>query len=378
MKKFKYPLAIEGTTEQLKELSIKLLELGYVIGSKITNTDRYLLTNWCDELGTLGYDHLRNYRDRYDVSASNPDLVLALAAMVDDDDINPGELFYCHKNLVMDNDYRIAYKKNHFYKSELHGAITDEYNLKEHWMSGVGVKASKWLRKATKEEIISHFSPQTFNGSEPKTMEKKIIGYKLKDDCKQYEEAASAILRFSNGKLTNYAEGYNFTFTSPASDFLKKAGVLDLWFEPVYEEKFKVGDWIFFDGKSHKAGPYKLIERVRENLFRSKDQCHETKSGYRLATPEEITAAQTKVITLRCEGGTFEIEVSKRGIYYKPEDKWLDIAALNQAVNPVITSVNVSGYDFKLVIDTIDSGCKKKVSILEWKKVLSAYNEICK
>jgi hypothetical protein len=77
---------------------------------------------------------------------------------------------------------------------------------------------------------------------------KEIIGWKLKDSCEQYEKAAVDICRAQGSIKTNlnkYAEGYNFTKDSDVSDWLRDAGVLDLWFEPVYEEEFKVGGWVF-------------------------------------------------------------------------------------------------------------------------------------
>ena len=72
-------------------------------------------------------------------------------------------------------------------------------------------------------------------------MEKKIIGWKLKDDCQQYEDAASKIA------LDCYCN-FSVLFDSDvrAVELWKQAGVLDLWFTPVYEEEksFKVGDWV--------------------------------------------------------------------------------------------------------------------------------------
>lgn len=70
---------------------------------------------------------------------------------------------------------------------------------------------------------------------------KKVIGYKLKADCKQFEKAALAI-----ATITDFGTdfGYDFSDNSIVADLLKKADVLDLWFEPVYEEEFKVGDWV--------------------------------------------------------------------------------------------------------------------------------------
>ena len=58
------------------------------------------------------------------------------------------------------------------------------------------------------------------------------------------------------------------------------------------EPEFKVGDFVYFDGKHHQAGPYLLKEKISDGQF--KDSNNETrdikksKGAYRHATPEEI------------------------------------------------------------------------------------------
>lgn len=75
---------------------------------------------------------------------------------------------------------------------------------------------------------------------------------------------------------------------------LKDAGVLDLWFEPVYESEFRVGDWIMFDGYN-KAGPYKLQIVNGANSKDVDGYTRELTCGfYRLATAEEIKKASSK------------------------------------------------------------------------------------
>jgi len=64
----------------------------------------------------------------------------------------------------------------------------------------------------------------------------KIIGYKLVKP--EYGEAAMKIadgtsLEKWDSNLKN--KGYMFTFYSDNKKLLEKAGILDLWFEPVYE-----------------------------------------------------------------------------------------------------------------------------------------------
>lgn len=116
--------------------------------------------------------------------------------------------------------------------------------------------------------------------------EREITGYKLKEDCKQYGEA---VLKIMN---TNWGEPkYHVTVDSLIKD-LRKAGILDLWFEPIYKEEFKVGDWVTWSNSTTGriighcksfADSWSLDVRGDTEQYNS---CSE--SNLRLATPEEI------------------------------------------------------------------------------------------
>lgn len=74
------------------------------------------------------------------------------------------------------------------------------------------------------------------------TMEKEIIGYKLIKP--KYRHAAEAIViqydpyyDFKKWDLNLEKDGDMFTKDSEQSKWLKEAGVLDLWFEPVYKQE---------------------------------------------------------------------------------------------------------------------------------------------
>lgn len=74
------------------------------------------------------------------------------------------------------------------------------------------------------------------------TMEKEIIGYKLIKP--KYRHAAEAIVSqydpyydFKKWDLNLEKDGDMFTKDSEQSKWLKEAGVLDLWFEPVYKQE---------------------------------------------------------------------------------------------------------------------------------------------
>lgn len=72
--------------------------------------------------------------------------------------------------------------------------------------------------------------------------DKKIIGYKLKEDCKQFEKAAFTLSNSTDITINTWLEnlkkcGFYFTNCSINRSNLETAKVLDLWFEPVYEEE---------------------------------------------------------------------------------------------------------------------------------------------
>jgi hypothetical protein len=141
-----------------------------------------------------------------------------------------------------------------------------------------------------------------------KTMEKKIIGYKLTKP--EYEKAANQITGTEN--LILYSQNYNFQIDTIAYDRVVKAGVLDLWFEPVYEEeKFKVGDWVITTTEiancyeNYKKGEvFQITEIQCEYVYFSPRQVV-SKDRIRKATEEEIKKAQS------IEIGGYEVKFNR-------------------------------------------------------------------
>ena len=181
------------------------------------------------------------------------------------------------------------------------------------------------------------------------TMEKEIIGYKLKDDCEKYREAAERIvpvnLEYFNGKI-NYLVyptrvGYNCSVS-----VLKEAGVLDLWFDPVYKDKFQVGDWIVDDNdEESEAGK---ITSITEIFYCINDGNSKTWSfnkitpGLRLATPEEIENSKYPNITINGYKGEFFNDYVKFGYAKIDKDLFIDLENLGGGIgNKSIESVTI-------------------------------------
>lgn len=158
-------------------------------------------------------------------------------------------------------------------------------------------------------------------------MDKEIIGWKLKEDCEQYESAALKLVNSS--RFYSFAEGYNFAINSENESSLKKAGVLELWFEPVYKEEFKIGNWIYIintgtsvtcpltdTGKEHHGAKRCDVVKIEGITYKDgnaniKDPRYYGKNwnlrteSFRKATPEEIEAAQYPQITINNYKGEF-------------------------------------------------------------------------
>lgn len=228
------------------------------------------------------------------------------------------------------------------------------------------------------------------------------IKYRLKEECRKYEQAVSEIAKILPPML--------FDKGSRANEHLDKAGVMH-WFEPVYEEPeftAKKGEWVVITdfGKANpgrenpffKIGvAYQLfldlsprtgfyIHRIiGDQILDGCNNAFELGMKFRHATPSEISKAkegETVIIKMSCNDkngndDSFEIEVSKKGIYYKPEKAWLDIFGIRTSIGmKKVCNGGCAPYTFKPVI--IDAGCKLSTLVSDWEKVLSEYERICK
>lgn len=147
----------------------------------------------------------------------------------------------------------------------------------------------------------------------PETMKKEITGYKLKDE--KYLKAVIAITKLDG---LNYFNPNTVSLISatekPTLSYvrLKEAGVLDLWFEPVYKEEpeLEVGKWykhIGAKGTAHLFA-YKNLDRKECYGFEGEKwvNCHWTwpgSEGLTPATSKEVKAALQKEARKRYKVG---------------------------------------------------------------------------
>ena len=142
---------------------------------------------------------------------------------------------------------------------------------------------------------------------------KKIIGYELKPEFKGMRKTAEIIAGFSNQNDNEEYLNSWFSNYDKSSVFIKRlsvAGVLDIWFEPIYqeEEKFKVGDIVVVAKQQwpNRAQPGDIVKIIKiddsdlpykvtdfKGMYSNGSWC----KSVRKATAEEIKSIKTKSFT---------------------------------------------------------------------------------
>jgi hypothetical protein len=115
------------------------------------------------------------------------------------------------------------------------------------------------------------------------TMEnnKKLIGYKLIKP--EFKKAAEEIMQVI------FSSDLEVTVPSCIAN-LRNALILDLWFEPIYEEEFNTGDWIFVEqAVSGAFGIHNKVGVITDE--KSTDGCG---TGYKVKFGERVWAIGTK------------------------------------------------------------------------------------
>lgn len=214
--------------------------------------------------------------------------------------------------------------------------------------------------------------------------EKEIIGYKLVKP--EYEDAACKIAGVLGLKLL--PQGFSIAVDSAPVKSLQKAGVLDLWFEPVYKEEkqFQEGDWVYVRGIGTGNGildkdftVVKLLnakERTHggniypDFAFRYKSSIYGIRKEFiiRKATPEEIKAATERYVDLSIGKTVFvktdEITAEGRIIEYR-------------YIKNLYCNTNTFGcMGWTIQYNSFDIGCWKNITRDDLKLIIDAYDEI--
>ncbi len=213
-----------------------------------------------------------------------------------------------------------------------------------------------------------------------KTMNKEIIGYRL---VKQDFYKAASMIVFGNDAGCSWMKGrsyFRITAHDDAISKLEKAGVLDLWFEPVYKEveEFKVGDWVKMvninnpDGGTY-TGVIGHVGRITEINSEGWIRLHPTcagstwkKENFVKATPEEIEASKNPTLPF----GTSEVKIDGDAVKMDGYSaSFLEIKFLYKS----FTDSSLRGYRVQLDENTIIKiGCKSGTL----KELAAIYNKM--
>lgn len=223
---------------------------------------------------------------------------------------------------------------------------------------------------------------------------KKVIGYKLVK--KEYAEAAVQIEGNLKIGLAIKDDQILDSQHAKSVEKLRKAGVLELWFEEVYEEEFKEGSYIYVKNSGFRIGSCKVsikegdIKKIKSfnNDTDYTQNIQFTDGSYggadgnlytrylRLATPEEITKATEKVMKI----GNFELKVTSEGIFHATEDITKYTESLINSFRNVILNSKFHGCDchVKEIIFS-KTGCRStETKYSEWENVWTEYNKLKK
>lgn len=168
------------------------------------------------------------------------------------------------------------------------------------------------------EESIWNCTVITFDQiqlKETKMENKKLLGYRLVKT--EFEKAVNTLADGVNCSDFKRAgrDYYEIGGNSQSIQNFKDAGVLDLWFEPVYEEKYKykVGDYVVWS----LSGEVYLLKKYEGNdqfLDSTGDHRDLTLKEYRLATQEEIDKFEASFPKIIIEG--YNAEKTEKGVKF--------------------------------------------------------------
>ena len=181
---------------------------------------------------------------------------------------------------------------------------------------------------------------------------------------------------------------------SKALDFMKEN--MEIW-KSLQEPEFKVGDWVYAEKQAfddeNRPDDYIPVFQIQDIFIGNNTwlrPIQNATSGVnakfcRKATPEEIEEYNNKpkIFKMTSSSGDFKLEVSKKGIYYRPEDSWVDPTSIEKML---LSAIPVYGkfnsrlplHTYTMEFETVKVGCKSGCSVKAWKEVYDYYKSLQK
>lgn len=331
------------------------------------NSINFSICSYIDRLGWMPNDEEPNYYVKNNIATAYIDFNQVI---FEEEFVLPEKWCVCpktKKNLEFIKQWAKMYSNN--YLSFADNAYTSDMQYYTHVCAAVNAGYKEIKFEEFKQHVLK----------EQQTMENKIIGYKWKEDKKSFYKAYVAIINISDS-VEKISNNIQFAYNADAHIAVKEAGVLDLWFTPVYEESYKVGDYFFcIEEKSGYEGrlkvPYMCIKENESLLFF--DICRAIeKYRCRKATPEEIEQATIKTVRMGGVDG-FDLTVKGGKVYHKSEDITDYVNNVNKEFGSFINNHKMnSNLDFTISDMIIaKSRCESKKTMLsEWVNIYKLIN----
>lgn len=201
---------------------------------------------------------------------------------------------------------------------------------------------------------------------------KTIIGYRAPYNIIEWGLHEGEVIKYSG-----------VSYSSSAYNCIPRT-ILKTW-KPVYEEEFKIGDWVYIkcNNEDYAGRTVKIIE-PNASYMPPKDDLvtvdinHNSGGGYnipieeiRKATQEEIVAAQTQTVDM----GEFKLVVRKGKCFHNEED----ISDFVRELNNFYTSTRLFGkHNYAVNIDNVTfscTGCERSTTTAkQWREVYRLMN----
>lgn len=262
-----------------------------------------------------------------------------------------------------------------------------------HWSRSILISDNIWVSNLYcalgqyTEITFEQFKQHVLKQKTETTMGKKIIGYNLRPEFENLKYDIAKTLGCHTGNIPNGCWLPQLGING-VTEKAKKLGVLDLWFEPVYSQPYKVGDFVvpiklggndtsnikykkeYIIGEVIKIDSIEKGSRTNHNVALSKNghvlHIEQFEDKFRLATPEEIEEAlnpKEEIINIG-----FDVRIKDGKAFHKNDN-------ITEFVKEMIDRFTPDGildaYGFGIGdVEFSFTGCEKKTTKLsDWKKI---------
>ena len=216
-------------------------------------------------------------------------------------------------------------------------------------------------------EILAEYNIKT------ETMNKKVIAYKVLIPFPSVDKVI---------QVGTIVDDYNYP------TLFATAYLFPEFLEPVYEEEFKIGDWVYIikpaSTSNRKAGYIGKITNIIEERLADFGACtcyhignevagYQHISGIRKATPEEI--ANMSTFELPHSKGKLSITIEKNSFNVRGEGIFT-LTELKEVVGKCSNLCKSGQLQWKVTTDMVSVGCKKGIKVSDLQKLLDRHEEI--